>query len=222
MTDQKSEDGMSNEISDVFSSVDDVVRDALASKDPTIATYYGRHLRSNVAVQGTALAKLLWGLNENWAEFQAHGIDDDFYSFVESQEVASPATARKYVRLWDAVFANPTIPDEVKKRLLTMPTKTLLLLPALAEDGEANWEAIAGATDHQEVRNIVREARGEATSSASALLIRFDLRSGQLSAKRGDEMFVPFGLLNVQAMETNDTIRSAINRIIENSHIMEI
>ena len=213
---------MTNDILEIFNDVDRVIKNALASYDPTLAAYFGRHLRSNVAVQGTALAKLLWGLNENWAEFQKNGIDDDFYTFIESQEVASPATARKYVRLWDAVFANPSIPDDVKQRLLTMPTKTLLLLPALADEGKANWEAIAGATDHQEVRNIVREARGEATSSASALLIRFDLRSGQLSAKRGDEIFVPFGLLNVQAMESNPTIQAAINRIIENSHIMEI
>lgn len=202
----------------LFKDVDEIVRQAVEFHDVRIATKMGRALRRDVRVRGVGMAKLLWSIRDNWSQFDA---EDDFYNVIEDEVGLAVSTVHKYVNLWESLFANPDISDDVKQRLLCKPTRTLLLLTGLANDGdEVNWDEVSRATSHNEVREIVKEARGEQTSSATAIHIRVDMRTGQMSAQRGDEPPVIFGLLNLK-MET-EVGRKAVERIIREARIQEV
>lgn len=202
----------------VFDEVDNIINLATLEGDPRIAARYGMALRKDARIRGIALAKLLWAVADQWELFQSKGTEDDFYSFVEAEMDIPISTSRVYVGIWDALFANPNVPDEVKERLLSKPIRTLKLLPALASESEVDWNDVISTTTHDEVRQLVRQARGEQTSSKTALFIRLDTRTGQLSAKQGDKPFEPFGVLN---METgSDVCNHAIERIIRDARLM--
>lgn len=202
--------------------VDGIVASALERKDPTIATRYGRFLMDRVRMSGVALASLLYRLQSNWNIFQEAGVDDDFYSVMEAEMGVAPATAKKYSHMWEAIFVKANIPDEWRKRLLCKPIKTLLLLPALADEGNVDWEEIVYTSDKESVRRIVRRIRGDATSSKTALIIRMDVRTGQLTAVRGDGIYEPFGMLAVDKGEKNEVVAHAIRRIVRDAGIQEV
>lgn len=205
----------------VFKEVDNIVAAAIAQGDPEIIMRFGHALRKDARVRGVALAKLLWHTKDNWKKFQDAGIDDDLFSVLEGEMGVPPSTASTYIRIWEAVFANPDIPDATKELLLAKPIGTLKLLPALTTEGdEVDWDEIVQAHDKKEVRQIVRRIRGEATSSKTSLYVRLDTRTGQLSAKRGEMPFVNFGLLNLGIED--EVVKSAIERIVTSSRIMEV
>jgi len=205
----------------IFNEVDEIMDRAVAQGDPSVAMKYGRALRKDVRVRGVALAKLLWRVSDNWYLFEKAGIDDDVYDVIDSEMGVPPATSSKYIHMWETIFANPEIPDNIKEALLCKPVRTLILLPSLSTEGEdVDWNEIAQAKDHEEVRQIIKRIRGEATSSKTALFIKLDVRTGQLAAKRGDTPFVNFGLLNLNI--DNEVVKSAIERIIRDARIMEV
>lgn len=202
----------------LFKDVDSIIQQAVDSHDVGVATKMGRALRRDVRVRGVGLAKLLWSIRDNWSQFE---IEDDFYNVIEDEVGLSVSTVHKYVNLWDALFANPEITDEIKQRLLCKPTRTLLLLTGVAnDDNPVDWEAVVQASDHDEVRQIVKGARGEHTSSETAVFIRLDMRTGQLYAQRGSQPAVIFGLLNMEL--NDDASKKAIERIITNCRILEV
>jgi hypothetical protein len=205
----------------VFKEVDNIVADAIAQGDPEIIMRFGRSLRKDARVRGVALAKLIWSVKDNWKKFQDAGIEDDLFSVLEGDMRVPPSTASTYIRIWEAVFANPDIPDATKELLLAKPIGTLKLLPALTTEGDVvDWDEIVRAHDKEEVRQIVKRIRGEATSSKTALFIKLDVRTGQLACKRGDMPFVNFGLLNLGIED--EVVKSAIERIVTSSRIMEV
>jgi hypothetical protein len=205
----------------VFKEVDNIVADAIAQGDPEIIMRFGRSLRKDARVRGVALAKLIWSVKDNWKKFQDAGIEDDLFSVLEGDMRVPPSTASTYIRIWEAVFANPDIPDATKELLLAKPIGTLKLLPALTTEGDVvDWDEIVRAHDKEEVRQIVKRIRGEATSSKTALFIKLDVRTGQLACKRGDMPFVNFGLLNLGIED--EVVKSAIERIVISSRIMEV
>jgi hypothetical protein len=206
----------------ILDEVDEIVVSALEKKDPTVATQYGRFLMDGVRMSGVALAKLLYRVRSEWDLFQDAGVDDDFYSVVESEMGVDVDTARKYANAWGAIFVDSHLSDDVKKRLLGKPMRILLLLPALAGEDNVDWEEVINAHDKNEVRRIVREKRGEATSSKTALIIRLDLRTGQLTAVRGDGIREPFGMFAMDKAKTNEVVAHAINRIIQDTGIQVV
>lgn len=205
----------------IFNTVDEITAKAIEAGDPSIATRLGRSLHRGVRVSGIALCKLLWILRDNWAKFQADGVEDNFYNVAESEIGLAVSTVSKYCDMFESVFMNPEIPDDVKKRLLSKPVKTLLLLPALAKDAEAvEWEDVAKTTNHQEMRELIKWYRGEHTSSETAIHIRLDLQSGQLSARKGTGNYVVFGILNLDK-RSDPAVDGAIDRIVRESRISE-
>lgn len=206
----------------LFRDVDEILKTSMEMADPGIATNFGNELRKNVRVSGVALAKLLWGLSDDWEFYTSQGIvEDSVWDVIHSDMGVPPGTARPYVRIWESLFANPEIPDDIKERLLTKPIRALKLLPALSNEDDVDWEEISMAHDYGEMRKIVREIRGEATSSGTSLYIKLDVRNGQLAAKQGDRPYVPFGVLNLTAGESDPVIKSAIERIIERAGVIE-
>ena len=199
----------------IFDEVDEVIARLSDSHDIGEVISIGRAWVRNVRVRGVAMAKLLWAVKDKWSEL---GIEDEFYDVMENEMGLAVATIHKYINMWEAIFANERIPDGVKKRLLAKPTKTLLLLTGLASEGEdVDWEAVIRASNHNEVRQIIKGARGDQTSSSTAVRIYIDMRSGQLSCRKGGGMAKTFGLLNMDRSE--DEVQTAIERIIREAHI---
>lgn len=205
----------------ILDEVDVIVARSLAEADPRIAMRYGSALKRNMQVSGVALAKLLWNMQDNWHAFEEEGIEDDFYSVIEAEMGLALITIKKYTRLWDSVFANPDIPAPIKQRLLGKPMTSLLLLPALTDEESVDWERVADAQTRDDLRSYVKEIRGSATSSDSAVFITLDVRNGQLKAHMGGDPPIIFGLLNMDRME-EVAAKKAIERIVRNSNIKEV
>ena len=210
---------LSKEDNDVFETVDEVISATIASKSPAAAFQYGRKLQKGVRVAGVAMAKLMWSLQDEWKNLDR--VDDDLYSTIEAEMGYKPQTTEVYIRTWENIFANPEIPDKVKERLICMPIRTLKLLPALAGgDYEFEWSDITGADGHEDVRRVIKEIKGEATSSKTAMFIRYNVRTGQLSVKQGDAPFENFGVLTTD--RSNPLVGKAIDRLISGGRIMVV
>ena len=167
--------------------VDEVIQRSIIQADPTYAFDFGRSLWKDGHLKGLALAKFLSKMGQRWDMFQMGEVEERFEDAVSSEIGISPQTVRKYSSMWENLFENEDIPIEVRKALYGKPIKTLLLLTAAARDeDELNWGEVVSASTGNEVRDIVRKARGEQTSSKNSLRITLD-RSGQLSLRRGVE-----------------------------------
>jgi len=205
----------------LFEEVDSIIASAIEQEDPSIAMRFGNAIRKDVRVRGVALAKLLWGVVDNWSKFEAYGVEDNVWDVIESEMGVPVSTSKVYTRTWESIFANPDIPDDAKERLLTKPIRTLKLLPSLAGEPDVDWNEVASAYGHNEVRNIIKRIRGEATSSKTALFIKLDVRTGQLSAKQGEEPYKGFGVINLKLAESDEVIAHAIERLVTSARIIE-
>jgi hypothetical protein len=210
----------------IFIEVDEILKQAVTIGDPRIATQFGYQLYKGSRLQGVALAKLLHGLQDRWDIFEVSGIQDDFYSVMLSEIGTAESTTRRYVNMWDSIFMNPNISDDAKKELLGKPMKTLLLLPGLAHDEiegkvSVDWSRVANMEGQTEVREYVRDIRGIATSSSTAVYTQLEVRTGRMIARRDGEEPVVFGLLNMDKM-VDEKVKIAIERIIRGIGMQEI
>jgi hypothetical protein len=202
----------------LFSAIDSYVSRSVLMSDPTILWNFGRSLCKNVQLQGHALAKLLFSLKENW---QTYNCEDDIYDVIQAELGIRISTAKKYVTMWERVFSNPEIPDNIKQQLLGRNMKTLLLLSATAEESEIDWSEVVNTNTDGEVRELVRKARGEQTSSKTRITIYFDHKSGELTAVSDDHKCV-LGMLIVELFgELDPLIQKATERIIKSAGIIE-
>lgn len=192
---------------------------AINEKDPEVLNKHIARIRRSQQIEGIALAKLLFLWKDKWREFE---IGEEFEDYVFAEDGISPQTTRKYLALWEAIFQNPDISDEIKAALYGKPIQGLLLCVAASRENQLsddNWEEIAQAPDTKTIREIIREIRGEQTSSATALIITLS-RDGTLAARQGDEAYVPFGFLNPKP--DNATAFNARDRIIRAAGVVEI
>lgn len=204
----------------IFDLVDETIEQSIALGDVQPAMAMGRALRRGIQANGLALAKLLYKVSEAWEIFQ---YEDDMYEVMYTELGVAHSTAYKYINMWSAIFSNPSIPDDVKQELEGKPMKSLLLLTAAAREGEiseVDWDKIADATTSSEVRGIVRDIRGERTSSSTAMTLELNLTTGALYARRGDDAQV-VGMLLISQRESSDLIDAAITKITTNCSIME-
>lgn len=209
-----------------FDEVDKIIGRSITAGDPIIALEYGRELLAQSQVQGLALAKLLYKLRESWSLFEAAGVGDSLEAMANVHMGRSSQTVTKYIRLWENVFANESIPTEIRQALMGRPVKDLLLITALAREGtdEETFKKIAAASDHNAVRDIVQGERGSRTSGRNAVRIyletRFgvDSKPGTLSASQGDTKTI-IGTLEIE--QTDELSRKAISRIVQAAGIIE-
>ena len=204
---------------DVMRLVEDQVAKSVTAGDPSSAFRLGRTLRKGMQVQGLALVSLLYQMNKSWALFEAAGIEDKFEDVVNTELGLAPSTTRKYIMMWEAIFDNPEVDPEIKKGLMSKPLKSLLMLTASAKEGSINWRAAVDATDPVELREVIQDARGMATSAGTRLILTLDIRDGSLAARRGDGVPVHVGWLDVLAEDQD--VKDAIHRIVSSAGIME-
>jgi hypothetical protein len=204
----------------IFDMVDEIIEQSVVQGDIQPAMSLGKSLRRSIQANGLALAKLLYRVREAW---EVLGDDNDLYEIIYAEMGVASSTVHKYINMWDAIFANPQISDEVKNQLEGKPIKALLLLTAAAREGEIDdetWERVSDATTSSEVRSIVRDLRGERTSSNQAIVLELNMTSGILMARKGDQYDV-VGMLNVGLRQESDLIEASITRIVTNCNIME-
>ena len=197
----------------IIDSVDNAIELAVIAGDPRKAFRHLNGLKGMAQASAIAICKLLAKMEKQWSLFQ--DVNDDFYTFATAETGYSKETVRKYIGLWDAVFENPDVPDEIKARLMGKPIKGLLLLTASAREGELDWEQVVSANTEQEIREVIGSTR---TSSVNRLVIMLK-PDGTLNAKKGEDAYVYFGYLDMQTKDP--TCRDAIDRIINSAHIVE-
>lgn len=211
-----------------FNTVDDIVGRSVAAGDPMIAFEYIQGLQREWFVKGLAVAKLLYRMKQSWALFRSAGIDDEFESVVETTIGYSPATVNKYINMWDSIFENPDLSEDLKRDLAGKPIEALLLLTAAAREGSLNdedWNYVAQTTDIKDIRSIVRERRGDQTSSKNAKLPSLfrreqgGLAQGTLTITVNGERKV-VGTLLVDSPD--DDVVQYINKMINALHIFEV
>jgi hypothetical protein len=211
----------------MFDEVDQIIGKSVAAGDPLIALDYGKDLIGSAMMRGLALAKLFYKLRENWGLFEAAGVDDTLKNMAYIHTGRSPETVEKYIRMWEAVFENEDIPDDIKKRLMGRQIGDLLLITALAREGadRKTFEQIANAADSNEIRAIIKTERGERTSAKNAVYITLERRengqtpAGTLIAVNGSKR-IPFGSLDLDIDEK--VVQQAITRLIQAAGIKEI
>lgn len=211
-----------------FDVVDEIVGRSVAAGDPMIALEYVQGLQREGFVKGLAIAKLMYRLKQSWSLFQAAGTDDEFEFVVESVIGYRPATTNKYINLWESVFENPALSDDLKQALAGKPIESLLLVVAAAREGsleDEDWKHIASSSDIREIRSRIRERRGDVTSSKNARLPSLFRREqggkakGTLIITAGGEQKV-VGYLN---LDTGDRdVDEYINKMINALRILEV
>lgn len=202
--------------------VDEVIEKSLTAGDPRAAFRFGQSLRQSQQVSGVALAKLLAKLFDCWDTFQAAGVDDEFVNVVFDEMGVAPATTKKYVSLWNALFENKVIPEYAKAQLIGRPIDTLLLLTGAAKEGnfdEKEWLNVAAAPDKATVRDMIHAKRGQRTSSKAALKVVLD-KNGHLYCRRGAGKKKAMAVFNVDDDTiADDDIWQALNRLMNASGV---
>ena len=195
----------------------EVIAEAVSSGDLLTIKRLNDALRSAARMVGIQLAQFLHSIQKNWQNFET---DEEFETFAESQLHYSPQTIRKYTGIWEVIFERDLITEERKKLLLGFPMQTLYLLKAAIQDGDLNetqWKHIEAAQNRQEIQGIIREARGQHTSSGSSLRITMD-EVGTLYAFRGKEEKAVCGFLSVESGV--QSAQDAIDRITRAANIL--
>lgn len=188
---------------ELFAEVDKVIVRSVAAGDPLIACNYGMELKRAAQLKGVALAKLLHGMEVNWEMYRAAGIDDTFENFIYTYMELMPETTRKYSNMWAGIFVNSNVPDEIKQQLQVQPIEHLLLLKAAIEEGSLEDDDLrqAAILDKNGIRDMVSKARGEQTSSKTAVRRFIQMTDGFypagtiLAARNGETEII--GALNL-------------------------
>ena len=192
---------------------------AIKSGDDAVIVDHVRMLRRQGQVNGLSLAHTLYLWKTNAGRF---GDANDWLDKVEAETGLSLQTIRKYTEMWAAIFEEGKVDPAIAAALRGQPIGNLLLITPAAKEGqldEEKWTRLAEATSKDEVRDVIRETRGEQTSSSSSLTIRLR-RDGVLEAKKGKDPFVGIGYLGVDNRD-NPTIDAAISRIIRAAGVIE-
>jgi hypothetical protein len=155
--------------------IDTIIDRAVTSGDPLIATDHGNQLGRSIALKGVALAKLFFGMRSNWELFRAAGIEEEFGDFVNAHMTTiTSKVAEKYADMYEAVLANADIPLQIRDQLAGKPIKQLLLLTAAVREGDLDEDDLEDVVvlDYNGVRQKVRDARGDVTSSRRTITAR--------------------------------------------------
>jgi len=154
--------------------IDTILGRAIAAGDPLIASEYGNSISKAITLRGVALAKLFFGMRDNWELFRTSGIEEDFPDFVDAHMLVKGKTAIKYANMYEAVFVTANISPAIRKQLFYKPVESLLLLTAAVREGSLDDEQLADVVilDHKGVRDVVRKSRGDATSSKTHIYAR--------------------------------------------------
>ncbi len=211
------------EVNTLAARMEDMVRAAAASNDPSSIFQEISMLRKDAQLKGVMVAKLLSDLWDVWPTLQ--GVDASFNGYVEAASAETglrAKTIKPYIRMWKAIFANKQVPAGARAALFNFPVATLLYLQPAAQDGtlDGKWKDVIECETPGEVKDMVRDLRGTNTSSETAVRIVLS-HDGRLRAKRGSKgNYIPIGHLALDS--ENEIAKIAITRIITAAGIVEL
>lgn len=212
--------------SGVLSQVDQVVEQAVAIGEPELIFTFAMSLRRALTARGYALAKLLYMAKEAWEVFSVEG---EFEDVIYERIGLARQTVVKYCRLWKNLFVNPEIPQDVKDAIMGRNIRDAILLSAGASDGTLDPETLLTAAtmpDSEGLRDVVRKARGEITSSSTAIRLTIVSRRDHGTHRRGtllaqqDGKTFSIGWLDLDSADVVTV--AAVHRIINSTGMSEV
>lgn len=192
---------------ELFKTIDTTVERSLVIGTPTMAFALAHALKGHVQISGIALAKLLWLVSSKWEQF---GMEDEFQEVVEEEGILSAHEALRYVHTWEDIFENPKVEGKYKAALATQTMSNLIMIGPAAREGQLeneHWERLANAADAMDVRDVIREVRGEKTSSNTKMIITLRTKDGWLTARKGGAKPVVLGILRTSKKDMEDETR---------------
>jgi hypothetical protein len=209
------------DIVDAFAEVDNILEEIRSSKNPEIGFDKGREYKANIQVKGLALAKLLYGMHQDWSKY---GLEEAFAPRVEFEWGFHRGTVNQYVNVWKSVFDNDEIPETVKEKLLERPMQTLKRLPRPVNENKLDdddWDELSDLPDDKSVKNFIDDKMGKSPKGRPALTISM-YPDGTLYAFEGDRK-VTLGVLRNTTEDLKDRTRwKAIERIKKSSGIIDM
>lgn len=209
------------DIQDAFAEVDNILEEMRKSKNVDMGFEKGREYKANIQVKGLALAKLLYGMHEDWKQY---GLEEAFPARVEYEWGFHRATVNQYVNVWKAVFENEDIPNDVQDQLYDRPMQTLKRLTRPVNENALNdedWEELVKQPDDKSVKSFLDEKMGKSAKGRPALTISL-YPDGTLYAFEGDRKVV-LGVLRNSAEDLKDKTRwKGIERIKSAAGILDM
>ena len=201
----------------VFNRIDEILQESVDKHTGLIALNAGRQLREISRVSGLGLAKLIYGMQKNWAEY--NDVNDDFEDTVTSYIDIHRDNVLRYANVW-ALFDQEIVPEELKEEMQTKNIMDLIPVGLAIQQGyeieQGEWEKIADASNLREVAKVLREDVKHKPPRKSSIQLYMN-RDGTLWAFQDEERYF------IGSLEINDdqyTVQKAIARILNNSGII--
>ena len=208
-------------VMDAFAEVDKILEETRTSKNPDLAFSRGREYKADIQVNGLALAKLLYGMSQDWAKY---GLEETFPIRVEYEWGFHRGTVNQYVNVWRSVFDNDDVPQAAIDKLYERPMQTLKRLTRPARENkfdEQDWIDVSNEPDDKSVREFINEKMGLSPKGRPALTLSM-YPDGTLYAFEGDRKVV-LGVLRNTPEDLKDRTRwKAIERIKNSAGILDM
>ncbi len=197
--------------------VDAVIAESVMEKSPDKAIRLCKFLIGATQLSGLALAKILYELRKNWWKFE---IDEDFTDYIYKEIGKHRHTVERYLAIADML--GNYVPKDVKPQLEKMPVGSLAPIANAIKQGyrlePKDWQEVTQATSPNEVREIIREIKGQKGKKSLITLI-LD-RHGSIWVYNFNEERFFVGSLDIREAEDNEYVAKAIERIVGNAGIL--
>jgi hypothetical protein len=202
----------------LFTKIDDVLQRSIAQNDPIIALQGVKQLEQVGRITGLGLAKLLWAVQDRWADYNT---GEEFRDYVIEHTSLAWATVTRYCLVWE-MYQKNTIPAALIDAIQSKTMRDQVEIAKIEDRVDmkmADWKRIAKASNGREIIEIKRELTNlKPRKSGFSIKLR---RNGDLEVWDSKHVRHHVGFLNVDDAKTNDIIQKAIDRIVRNTGIME-
>ncbi len=165
-------------------------------------------------ISGKALAKLLAGTKQWWKETKQ---TDNFDDRMETRHGLKAVTIDRYITVWENIQSN-AIPPELAER----PMRELIPIAKALSQGftltAKTLGSLVKATSLGEIGSILRTVKNK-PARKSSLQITWDRRGSLYVWKDGKRHFV--GMLDKEGYATDEVVKQAINRILDNAGVQK-
>ena len=202
---------------DVMEGVDDICKQIDATGDFEYGVTAIRSMATAGRIMGISLARLLHGMNNIW---YAKGYEDDLYDYLAASISIKRITFDRYIKAWDAVLQAPA---QYQEALMVRPMKDLNALGAAVSQGyeieDKDWDELIDAENNADFLKVLREEVKGKETKTNTMTMYLDQNTGDIELWLNG-VKKSLGYLNVQDADNDAAIAKAINRIVDNSHIV--
>lgn len=209
-------DGQALTEQDVMSAIDSVLLDLQTTGNMQVVDNVLNILNRIENTSGLAKAKLLHGAYAWWQKNKMDEVQNDtFWDHIQVQDHQKKTYAKRLITVWE-------FQDSLPKELRHRPVKDQIpVCQALRQDydfSKKDWTDLVKSTTNGEVLDIVRRVKGKPARKDS-MQLKLE-RDGTINAWKGNRKhFV--GFLNIKEAQKDEVVAQAIERILNNSGIME-